>query len=95
MPRIHNLPGAYGYLPVIPTLAMVGWTSLVYKTTAYEDVWASSPVVFLFLATIILHIVITCKSGWNQKHIGYALLHIPASFVVGIYCLMLISKDSL
>ncbi len=83
------------YWPIYLTIFLAAWTAYVQPTSTYGDDWAIYPALMVFPLVIILHVIILFLNRWNIKFIFYAVVHIALLFVPWIYCLMLISKDSL
>lgn len=95
MARVQALLANPAVWPPIVTLTMLIWTGVLYRHTKYEDYWASYPLVAAFLLTVCLHIWIAYKQRWELKYILYGAIHLSVAFLVCIFCLMLITKDSL
>ena len=74
---------------------MVVWTVIISPYTKYGDTWAVLPIIIMFSSAIVLHFILLIEKSWAVNYIAYAVMHIPASFMIGIYCLSRISKDSL
>jgi hypothetical protein len=83
------------YFPLWGTPLLVLWTILVSPYSKYGDDWAISPAVATLPLVIGLHVAIAYRARWSWNFIAYGLIHSALFFVIWIYCLMAISKDSL
>lgn len=83
------------YSPIICSIGMIAWTEIISDFSNYGDTWAILPILFTFLVIIILHVTILINKSWGPSYIIFAVVHIPISFMIGIYCFSRISKDSL
>jgi len=82
--------------PVILTGALVVWTAMVYRFSAYGDSWTIWPAIVVFPFVIIWHCVIVFKLRSNRMLASVAALgHLGIFIPLWVGCLMLISKDSL
>jgi hypothetical protein len=81
------------YWPLILSGVLILWTVLVSPHSKYGDNWAIIPALAIYPA--VLHIIIFFKSSPKGNMIAYAVVHCAALFVVLLWCLMNISKDSL
>ena len=83
------------YTPVIMTVALICWTIGVSPYSRYGDRWAIFPAVAVFPVIVGLHLVLILTEKAKIGFLIYAAAHIGAAFIIWIYCLMKISKDSL
>jgi hypothetical protein len=83
------------YLPVVFTIALLLWTAIVSPYSKYGDAWAIIPALSILPIVLGLHIFLAFKRRWQSGWIVYGVVHVSILLVVWIWCLMLISKDSL
>ena len=83
------------YWPIFGSLFLIIWTVIVSPFSKYGDYWALLPALFVFPAVLAIHIVMIVKGDWQSKLIWYGVGHVALLFAIWIFCLMLISKDSL
>lgn len=81
--------------PIALNVLLIIWTVAVYPYSKYGDRWAIDPAFAIFPIIIVLHIVLLFIEKWKLNSIIYSITHITISFVIWIYCIMAISKDSL
>jgi hypothetical protein len=81
--------------PLGVTALLVVWTILVSPHSKYGDSWAIDPALIALPLVIGLHVLVAYQARWRSSFIAYGLLHCAVFFVIWIYCLMMISKDSL
>jgi YD repeat-containing protein len=81
--------------PALLTLLLIVWTFLVSPYSQYGDKWAIYPPMALLLLAVLWHIyqVIFFEPRW--KYVIYATIHLPVMAIILIYCMMIISKDSI
>ena len=68
---------------------------MVFPFSKYGDYWAIIPALMALPIAIILHVAITVKSETKGGLILYGVAHSGFLFAISIFCLILISKDSL
>lgn len=83
------------YAPIGVTAVLVIWTLLISPHSKYGDSWAIDPALIALPVVVGLHVLLAYKSRWRSGFIAYGLLHGTIFAVIWIYCLMMISKDSL
>lgn len=83
------------YSPLAVTLLLVIWTAIVSPYSRYGDDWAIYPALLALPSALLLHVYLVLSSEDKINHILYGFGHLLFLFVVWIYCLMKISKDSL
>jgi hypothetical protein len=83
------------YWPILLTCFLVCWTTLVSPYSKYGDYWAIVPALLVLPLIVVLHIVLLVRNNWDAKYWVYGLLHTVVAFLVLIWCLTSISKDSL
>ena len=83
------------YWPVLLSGLLVVWTLYISPITKYGDTWAIIPVFAIFLTIFIIHVLLLIKGRWNSGLWLYALVDIPVVFMLSVWSLTLISKDSL
>ena len=93
MGRIPAVLRNYITWPLLCTLVMLLWTAAVSPYTKYGDDWAATPVEVIFIVAVVLHLFIIVKERWRPLYLFYAAVHVPFSFIVGTFCLMLITKS--
>jgi hypothetical protein len=107
--RVHSSGGAAGedlklvpkrcdglaLLPVCCTLLLVIWTASVYRFSKYGDNWAIWPALLMCPAFLATHIILIVRRRPRATYWIYAGLDAAFFFVIWIYALMVISKDSL
>jgi cytochrome bd-type quinol oxidase subunit 2 len=82
-------------LPVVCVLLLVIWTFSVYRFSSYDDRWAIWPALLICPVFVATHIVLLVRRRLRFNYWAYAGLHVAFFFLIWIYSLMLISKDSL
>jgi hypothetical protein len=82
-------------LPLVLTILLVCWTALVSPFSKYGDNWAIYPALIVLPLTVLVHGWLIIANKPAMPFVAYAATHIPFQFVIWIYCLMKISKDSL
>ena len=82
-------------IPLIFPVFVVVWALLVSPYSNYGDNWAVFPVLLSLVFAILCHIYLIFKGEYKLLLFTYMLGHILFFTIVCIYCLMLISKDSL
>lgn len=80
--------------PVLFTLLLVVWTALVYKHTQYGS-WQIYPALAILPLVLICHITLIVFNTPRSPFFLYAGIHLIVLVPLWIWCLMLISKDSL
>ena len=95
MTRLPSILAHLVYLPPIFNVMMLEWASITSPYSKYGDTWAVLPIIVMFFAVTVIHFMLLIKKHWAARYIAYAAAHIPASFMIGVYCLARISKDSL
>jgi hypothetical protein len=83
------------YSPLGVTALLVIWTMLVSPHAKYGDSWAIDPALGALPLVVGLHVLLAYKSRWRRGFIAYGLFHGVIFFAIWLYCLMMISKDSL
>jgi hypothetical protein len=83
------------YAPLGVTASLVVWTFIVSPRSKYGDSWAIDPALAALPLVVGLHVLAAYQARWRSPFIAYGLLHCAVFFVIWIYCLMMISKDSL
>jgi peptidoglycan/LPS O-acetylase OafA/YrhL len=83
------------YSPLGVTALLVLWTMLVSPHSKYGDSWAIGPALFALPLVVGLHVLLAYKAQRRNSFVAYGLVHCALFFVIWIYCLMAISKDSL
>jgi len=83
------------FLPLVSTAALVVWTLYVSPYSKYGDNWAIVPALLALSVVIALHIDLLVKNGWRLNWSLYAVVHGFVFLMIWIWCLTLISKDSL
>jgi len=85
------------FTPAAITVAVVLWTFAVSPYSKYGDNWAVYPVIFAAPIILAWHIYLVIKPGTTSRinQTIYAVAHGSIFFVIFLYSLMLISKDSL
>lgn len=83
------------FIPIGLNLLLISWTVVVSPYSEYGDNWAIYPVILIFLIIIALHCFLIFTEKAKINFILYAVIHIGISFIILMYCLMKISKDSL
>jgi hypothetical protein len=83
------------YYPLAGTALLVLWTCLVAPHSQYGDNWAILPAIATLPLVIGLHLAVAYRARWSWSAVAYGLIHCALFFVIWIYCLMAISKDSL
>ena len=83
------------YWPVLGSLFLIIWTAIVSPFSKYGDYWALLPALFVFPVVLIIHIVMIVKGNWQAKLVWFGVSHVTILFFIWVFCLMLISKDSL
>jgi hypothetical protein len=81
--------------PILLTLLLIIWTILVSPYSQYGDNWAIYPPMALLPLAVVWHVyqIVSFKPKW--PYVVFFLVHIPAMFVILLYCMFQISKDSL
>jgi hypothetical protein len=74
---------------------MLLWGVLVSRYTKYGDDWAIYPVFAIFAIIILLHLSLIYFEKGKLGMIIYGILHSAVAFYFLLYCLTVISKDSL
>ena len=82
-------------LPIFLDALLIAWTLIVSPFSQYGDVWAVYPPLILAAVVVLSHVglVIYCKP--RRLFLLYALAHLSLFFVLLIFCLFMLSKDSL
>jgi hypothetical protein len=83
------------YAPLGVTALLVMWTLVVPPHAKYGDSWAIDPALLALPLVVGLHLLLAYKSRWRSGFIAYGLFHCAIFAAIWIYCLMMISKDSL
>jgi uncharacterized membrane protein len=83
------------YTPLGITVLLVVWAVLVSPHSKYGDSWAIVPALLTLPLVVGVHVVLAYKAQSRKDFVAYALLHCALFFLIWIYCLMAISKDSL
>jgi hypothetical protein len=83
------------YWPIILTVLLICWTLIVSPFTSYGDRWALIPVLVVFASVVAIHLRRLFKEGWTSGEVIYGILSVGILFLVSIWSLTLISKDSL
>ena len=81
-------------VPALLTIFLIIWTVAVYPVSKYGDKWAIYPALAVMPATVIVHIWLIIAQKPRTPYILYGVLHTALQFVLWIYCLMRIGKDS-
>jgi hypothetical protein len=85
----------FAYAPLGVTALLVLWTVYVSPHSKYGDSWAIDPVLIALPLVVSLHVILAYKSRWQSRFIAYGVLHCTIFFAIWIYCLTMVSKDSL
>jgi hypothetical protein len=83
------------YWPPVLSGLLIVWTLYISPHTKYGDTWALVPVPFVFVSIVLIHLRLLIKGQWRSGLWAYALLNIAFLFMVSLWSLTLISKDSL
>jgi hypothetical protein len=83
------------YTPLGVTALLVLWTVLGSPHSKYGDAWAIGPALVALPLVVGIHVLLAYKAQWRSPLVAYGFLHCASFFVIWIYCLMVISKDSL
>lgn len=87
-------PANLTYWPLALTGYLFLWTLLVSPYSRYGDYWAFIPAFIVFPLAVVLHFIIAKREKWRSKLVLYGIAHLSFLFVVWVWCLMVISKDS-
>ena len=90
-----NKTNLFRFVPLGLNILLIVWTIILSPYSKYGDNWAVVPVIVIFLIIVVLHIILLFVEQSKISFIIYGLIHIVVSFIILIYCLMRISKDSL
>jgi len=92
-------------IPIFVTFFLVIWTISVSPYSEYGDMWAIYPAVLVLPFVFWWHIFLCFKRQeinslfsrveWSSMYMGYGIIHLLILFPVWLYCMTLISKDSL
>jgi len=83
------------YAPLGVTALLIVWTILVSPHSKYGDSWAIDPALASLPLVVGLHVLVAYQARWKGAFIAYGFLHCAVFGLIWIYCLMVISKDSL
>jgi len=83
------------YGPLLLTVFLIIWTIVVSPYSKYGNDWAVYPALAVLPIVVIWHSVLVILEKSKGVFIAYGLVHTAILFVIWVYCLMKISKDSL
>jgi hypothetical protein len=83
------------YTPLGVTALLVLWTVYVSPHSKYGDSWWIDPALVALPLVVGLHLLLAYKSRWRSRFIAYGILHCAIFSYIWIWCLTMISKDSL
>ena len=81
--------------PLALNLVCFMWALMISPYTSYGDSWAINPVLAIAVIVVTCHIALIFVVKRKIMPILYAVLYLPSSVYLWIYCLMKISKDFL
>jgi hypothetical protein len=83
------------YAPLSVAALLVLWTLYVSPHSKYGDSWAIDPALVALPLVVGLHLLLAYKSRWRSRFIAYGILHCAIFSYIWIWCLTMISTDSL
>jgi hypothetical protein len=81
--------------PLALNLVSVMWAFAVSPYTSYGDNWAIDPVLAIAVLVVVNHVALIFVSNRKMMPVFYLVLYLPPSVYLWLYCLTIISKDSL
>jgi hypothetical protein len=82
-------------MPVFLTVLLIVWTKIVSPVSQYGDAWAIVPAILIFPLSVLWHLGLVFFETQKIGFTVYGVVHTFILFYVWLYCLSMISKDSL
>jgi len=88
------MKSAPSFAPVVFTLLLLIWTALVYSGSQYGS-WHIYPALAVVPLVLLCHVALIVWHSPRMPFVLYAVAHLIVLIPLWVWCLMLISKDSL